>query len=640
MTREDPAEAAVSAERTPRFACDLILKGGITSGIVYPPAIAEIARDHRFHSIGGASAGAIGAASAAAAELGRDSRTGGFELLRRIPDQLAATDESQQTVLRRLFQPQPATRELFDLIWLVRGTSGRERVKGVLARLSDRGSATASWLWLGFAFTVAVAVLAVLALVLGDAWSLLVSVPLVGVALASWFAAWKLGKLYDGARTLAATAPHAVAGNLHGLCSGSTPDGSGDIALTDWLYQTLQALAGRDDEETEPALRGTPVTYGDLRRAGIELVTITTDISHGTSERFPLRSGGWAFSESDMRALFPDPVVDHLIASAPKPEDDAQREALARDGLHLLPEADEIPIILGARISLSFPILLSAVPLYAWRPVRAGDGWQLVFNQCWFSDGGITSNLPVHLFDRPLPTRPTYAINLGGGADPSAGPWGNIWRPLESRGGRLPSVGAITSTTGFLSAVFDTMQNWADNSLARAPGQRDRICKVRLGSGEGGMNLDMPAETISALVERGQAAGENLAWMQRGERPSGAPPDGVDPEKAARQWDRHRFTRYRTFLAALGRHVEDARKGAGHLQPGRPSYDELAAAAVTEKWFPYRTGWSGARREKVATAQRGIFATELDALTATPPAGAALGPNPDAPDPPAITQTA
>lgn len=42
--------------------CDLVMKGGITSGIVYPLAIAEIAKAFRLRSIGGTSAGAIAAA--------------------------------------------------------------------------------------------------------------------------------------------------------------------------------------------------------------------------------------------------------------------------------------------------------------------------------------------------------------------------------------------------------------------------------------------------------------------------------------------------------------------------------------------------------------------------------------------------
>lgn len=50
--------------------CDLVMKGGITSGIVYPNAVLALARDFRFKNIGGTSAGAIAAAATAAAALG------------------------------------------------------------------------------------------------------------------------------------------------------------------------------------------------------------------------------------------------------------------------------------------------------------------------------------------------------------------------------------------------------------------------------------------------------------------------------------------------------------------------------------------------------------------------------------------
>src|ERR1700719_3563214 len=51
--------------------CDLVMKGGITSGIVYPAAVLELAKEYAFKNIGGTSAGAIAACAAAAAELGR-----------------------------------------------------------------------------------------------------------------------------------------------------------------------------------------------------------------------------------------------------------------------------------------------------------------------------------------------------------------------------------------------------------------------------------------------------------------------------------------------------------------------------------------------------------------------------------------
>jgi predicted acylesterase/phospholipase RssA len=635
MTESEPSPAATAAAQALPYSCDLILKGGITSGIVYPPAIVEIARDHRFHSIGGASAGAIAAASAAAAELGRQSRSGGFERLAQVPDELARTDAQGATRLRRLFQPQPETRELFELIWLALRGRGKERVNRIVDRVSRGAGAPASWMRLGLAAWVVAVALGVAAFVLAGAGSLLASVPLVLLVTAAWLAAARVGRIYTGAQTLAASAPDAVAANFHGLCSGATPEGAPDTALTDWLYDTLQALAGRGDDDVPGALRDVPVTYGELAAADVRLVTITTDLSHGSSERFPLRSRGWAFDPTELRSLFPAAVVEHLAGHAAEPDDAAQRAALDRDGLTLLPDSGDLPIVMGARFSLSFPILLSAVPLYAWRPRRTDEGgWEMAFQKCWFSDGGITSNLPVHLFDQPLPTRPTYAINLGGGADPKATAWENVWRPIQTGSGRQPSAGAITSTAGLLSAVFDTMQNWADNSLARAPGQRDRICKVRLGPGEGGMNLDMPPEAIEQLAERGRAAGMNLAWMQRGARPAGVPTDKIPPEIASRQWDRHRFARYRTFLAGLGRYVDRAREGATKDCAGRPSYAQLADAAVGETWLPYRDGWSRPRRTKVGEAQAQLFALDTGAMTATPPAGAALGYNAHGPDEP------
>jgi hypothetical protein len=43
-------------------ACDLVMKGGITSGVVYPSLVMRLAEKYRFASIGGTSAGAIAAA--------------------------------------------------------------------------------------------------------------------------------------------------------------------------------------------------------------------------------------------------------------------------------------------------------------------------------------------------------------------------------------------------------------------------------------------------------------------------------------------------------------------------------------------------------------------------------------------------
>jgi Patatin-like phospholipase len=67
-------EASFPAQ--PDLECDIVMKGGITSGVIYPLAVCELAKTYRLHSLGGASAGAIAAAAAAAAEVGGASLAG------------------------------------------------------------------------------------------------------------------------------------------------------------------------------------------------------------------------------------------------------------------------------------------------------------------------------------------------------------------------------------------------------------------------------------------------------------------------------------------------------------------------------------------------------------------------------------
>jgi hypothetical protein len=605
------------------FECDLIMKGGITSGVVYPPAVVDVAVDHRLRSIGGSSAGAIAAAAAAAAELGRYSATGGFALLKALPRQLGTVDRTDRTLLRRLFQAQRSTADVYDLFWLSRSTKGKQRRSAIVGALAGHGAVPAMVDVVGVVAALITVALVALSASAGQAWGIITSALLLIVVIAVWVIVRKVARPVAGALHLARTIPSAVAANHHGLCNGRAPDGSADQGLTDWLHDTLQGLAGRNDPGLDDDTRKRPVTYGDLDTAGVRLVTMTTDLTRGTAEVFPLLRGGWAYDEADITALFPQAIVDHLAGTGKLPEHADRAAALAHAGLRPLPEHDDLPILIGARISLSFPLLLSAVPLYTWAPQRVDDHWEMRYVKCWFSDGGITSNLPVHLFDSPLPQRPTYAINLAGGGDAAAG-CENIWRPTHTVSGRNPDLGSIESSVQFLSAVFDTMQNWSDNSLMRAPGYRDRICTVRLGTGEGGMNLDMPAATIDALAARGALAGDNLAWMQRGTLSSCPPPEGGDAEELRHQWERHKFTRYRTFLRGLGQYVDQAEHGFD----GAAAYPQLARDAVDQSWYPYRSGWTEKRCDDVEASLRVIFAVDTAKMQTGAPAGAALGFNP------------
>ncbi len=92
------------------------MKGGITSGILYPPSICRIAEIFHLVGIGGTSAGAIAACAAAAAEY-RRRHTGsgdGFERLEELPNHIAGKDDGTPLTfgdLRNAPKP-PALKEL------------------------------------------------------------------------------------------------------------------------------------------------------------------------------------------------------------------------------------------------------------------------------------------------------------------------------------------------------------------------------------------------------------------------------------------------------------------------------------------------------------------------------------------------
>ncbi len=559
-----------------KLECDLVMRGGITSGIVYPRAIAKLAETYNFRSIGGTSAGAIAAAATAAAQFGANNGDDRFQTIYELPKKLAELKDDKST-LERLSQPQPGTSRLFGLLM-----SGLER-EGMFAKVlrvitvglvnywpySVAGAAVTliPLLWVAHSHGLSGArhaVLVIAALILG----LLTAV--LGVA---------LGVLRDVRNRL----PE----NRYGLCSGSSdmrPDRVGVLPLTDWLHDFFQGLAGSTPTDD-------PVTFGDLwgndgddnAPRDIELVLMTTNVTRGISHRFPFLEGSWGqlyFDKREFDELFPESVVGWMVNHAQTPRH--------RDHVHVpehfycLPKAADLPILLGARMSLSFPILLSAVPLYAanFDAKPAADG-KYPLERCWFSDGGLTSNFPIHFFDAPLPSRPTFGINLvpdnveateidetddrlvrvsslGENAAASeqakAKGWDKVWMPSGNATGISSAARFHTfeGVLGFFSALFDTARNWGDTELMAMPGYRDRVVHVKLAENEGGLNLSMPPEVIKALGERGELAGELLAA-----RFAPTPAGNVvltDPKSGAPvvlTWDNHRWVRYRSFMAAI-----------------------------------------------------------------------------------------
>ena len=104
---------------SPQHQCDLVMKGGITSGVIYPRLVQELSKDYRFRSIGGTSAGAIAAGAAAAAQLGvtTGANPQAFDDLGKLPKMLGEPSRhADGSRLLNLFQPQPAFRRHFALV--------------------------------------------------------------------------------------------------------------------------------------------------------------------------------------------------------------------------------------------------------------------------------------------------------------------------------------------------------------------------------------------------------------------------------------------------------------------------------------------------------------------------------------------
>jgi hypothetical protein len=163
--------------------------------------------------------------------------------------------------------------------------------------------------------------------------------------------------------------------------------------------------------------------------------------------------------------------------------------------LRELPAAEKLPVVLAVRMSLSFPGLIAAVPL-------CRDG-----RVHWFSDGGITSNFPIHFFDALLPRWPTFGLSL---QPYPAGDTNEVWLPEQDASTSGTHYAPLTSMPKFLLSILDTFLDWRDTMQSALPGYRGRIAHVRQAEDEGGTNLFMPPATIRRLALRGRLAGDLL----------------------------------------------------------------------------------------------------------------------------------
>jgi predicted acylesterase/phospholipase RssA len=567
----------------PSLICDIVMKGGITSGITYPGAVCEIAETYRLRNIGGTSAGAIAAAGAAASEAGRTVPGAGFARLARLPGRLSADTPApgwRGSVMFNVFQPSEETEPLFRVLVAVLNskegshepgdaangsfrtflTHVRRMFHTVRAVLPSAVAATPLGSLIGAAFGIVVLALLIATGINGDASrsGALGKLALVVVILAAL--ALAVGGMVVGCLvSLLCRGLGAVPRNNFGLCSGFVagevcPEGTSgedDLQLigralapkplTTWLADELDALAGKTNPDE-------PLTLGDLARHGVTLKMFTTNLSEGTPYTLPFRDRAFFFSPDEFRDLFPPRIVDWMTSERVRPEPPLDRDArerfetMTREGLVPFPDPENLPVVVMTRLSLSFPLLMSAVPLWALR--WSYEDEELRATRCFFSDGGITSNFPIHFFDSPLPRWPTFGVNLG--QDEKLDPEDqrkNIYAPRTNSGGIGTRWGKIETVPEFVHAIADTMQNWMDSAQTRVPGYRDRIVVIKHTKSEGGMNLTMDHDAIEKFSARGAAAGEYLV-----NRFSGAA--STNP-KDDLSWENHRWVRYRSLMPLL-----------------------------------------------------------------------------------------
>lgn len=679
--------------------CDLVMKGGIASGVVYPPAIIELATRYRFVNIGGTSAGAIAAAAAAAAEYGRaipyaGSRSG-FQRLDRLRVWLGASEGN----LAGLFQPSPELKPLFhtllDLVIASRTSPppGRTsaplrlpsafRVPGAALRFVWRALllfARAARLLIQHNTAVTLGVGVAAALMIAAIWmfpSLLSNPPVqplivVGRAALSILVGLIIG-VVAGVAHLAWIAAAELPRSLFGLCSGhtagATPQGwpptLGDAegcgrppALTDWLHAVINGLAGRD--ACEP-----PLTFGELADAPdgrtISLRMMTSNLSEHMPYVLPKDLGRFLFDPTEFERLFPEIVVEHMRVRSAGAAYQVKDERGAVRTLLPLPAWRDLPVIVGARLSLSFPLLIAAVPLYTisvagQREASAGRTLRAEHIQRHlFSDGGIASNFPIHFFDRWLPTHPTFGINLVqlpaneidneqflqtlltddgtrvsaealkpgvvvkqaylGRADfraaapqppppsrtaaPFSDPQGEVYLPPAGPAEDYIEWKAIASLPAFFWSIFGTAQNYRDAAQARLPGYNERVVRVRLRPEEGGLNLRMPPRIVAEIVRKGRLAGRALLPQE---------PEAAGRRRGGFRFDDHRWVRLVTLLSEIDQQLRDMRAAYDDVQADYPSF---LREALTNDHLPVCPPYYLGNPE-----ERALFARRIEALIA------------------------
>ena len=474
----------------PEGPCDLILEGGIASGVVHPYVVLELARKHRLNAIGATSAGANAGVLAAAAEYARTVRgdPGGFLRMKKICDARAGA-------LGDLFQEEPGFEPVMALFKgrggllpraltafrtpLLLGALSGLILTGVLAFAGGTAPPPGDF---GPNDPVPVLMgLARLAVVLGGA--------LLGALLALALSAARIGRRLN-ARL--------------GICTGLSTRPDRAPAITDWLHRSIQDIAFGPGGPSP----GKVLTFGDLEAdpdKRLQLRLIVSNLSQQRPHTLPDTWPAGRYRPSEWARIFPADILRHLQACTVN----------VGDGARSLPAWRDLPILVASRMSMSVPGLFEPVPvelLDVETPRRiaemtGGAAPPPRFQRVLFSDGGFTSNFPIHLFDAPLPDWPTYAVDFEELPPGAAG----AGRVVIVTGAEDTRINPVEGLGDYVGSLLATSRNWNDLLLSLLPIHRDRIARVHLAPDQGGLNLTMTVGEVVTLMGYGVVAGQKLA---------------------------------------------------------------------------------------------------------------------------------
>jgi predicted acylesterase/phospholipase RssA len=467
---------------SPAKACDIVLKGGITSGVVYPLALTALAKNYRFSSIGGTSAGAMAAAAAAAAEYGRQTGHPGFERLAKIPEEIGPN-------LLAMFQPTSVLKPLFDIFVTAM------RAKTTIGRTIAVVGAAIKGYW-GSALLGAILGLIIIAVALtrgGGLGFILFGLLTMAVGLVAAI----LLRLWKAVNTDLEDADF-------GVCPGIRQPYASSEAFTDWLARVIDEAAGLAGQTDRPLTFGDLAAAPDGSRPVIHLAMMTTSLMEERPYTLPMHNRRFVFEKSEWAKIFPERIMAFLIQKC----DPFQPLAGEPGRYYYFPDEVRLPLVVAARMSLSFPGLISAVPLWTQDHTLIDKADKEKLRRCLFSDGGLSSNFPIHFFDHILPNSPTFAITLDD-YDPKRNR-DKVWLPKTAGSGIQLPILPFTGLAGFLMRLVYSAKDWQDNLQSTLPGYRERIAHIVLESDEGGLNLAMDEATIQKLVGYGQQAGEKL----------------------------------------------------------------------------------------------------------------------------------